>query len=661
MKGQRGSFIRRLGRIVLYSAAALLVLLILVAGVTQTQIFRDYIRSFALTQLDSLLRAEVELGSLGGNLLTGFSIDSVALRVDGVDFVRAERLDLRYDLFEIPGKSLSFSTIRLIRPSICLLRDHDGRWNFERMVRSSPEDSMTTPSSPFDWTISVSTLELVDASVTLVDSASRSYPDRRNHREFINYHDFSLRSLNLKMAARVTPTQKELRLASLSCTNDRDDVTVREFRGTFIVNEGDARVEGMVLRTDRSDLELDVLLGGVNLLGGLQLEDLGTTPVEVSLHAGMIDLRELKKFISELDFLHGRAYLDIKAEGLFGDLRVERLDIATGSTDLRMDGAIKNLHHPQDLFLDVKITESQLNPHDALVLLPSFGLPDYSSLGNTRLNLEFTGVPLDFRTKFHWETSAGVIHSSDFKLAIGGESGLRYDGVIFAEKFDLAKALVNEQLAGRLNAMVSIQGEGTTLETLNTQMRVVVDSSIFLGQRVESTQLFLEAKERKISSTAVSVIGPMRFVLNGELDQAGTREPTFMLEGDVRSLDLERFLRDKSYSSDLTLSMKLNGQGLTWDRLSGDFRLNFLSSRFRQYRIDSGDVRVHLDQRDPARKILDIKSNIADLSLKGSFNTDYMTDLIDYEVGNLQIALGEKLASLDSSLTARVDRSALKK
>jgi hypothetical protein len=658
MKGQRGSVIRRLGRIVLYGVTGLVVLLLLIAGITQTPIFRSYLRSFALSQLDSLLQAQVSMGTLDGNLISGFSIDSIAVRVDGVDLIHADRLDLRYDLFGITGKSLSFSTVRLVRPTIALLRDHEGRWNFEKMIRSSSRDSVNAPGSPFDWTVSVATLELTHARVTLVDSAARPQPDLRNNRTFIDYHNFSLRDLSLTMGARVTPQAADLRLRALSFVDDQDNVTLKELRGTVAVTGNEARVEGLVVRTDRSDLKLDAIMQGLDVTSGVQLESLGEHPVELELRSETIDFHELKKFISELDFLHGSASLDMRAQGLFGDLRIDRLNLGTGSTDLRMSGTVRYLHHPEDLFLDVKITESPFNPHDALVLLPSFGLPDYSALGMTRLNVEFTGVPLDFHTKFHWDTPAGVIHSSDFMLAIGGPSGLRYEGVVFAEKLDLATAVANDRLPGRLNAMVSMRGEGTTLETLNAHMRVVIDSSVFLGQPMESTQFFVDAKERKLSGTAVSVIGPMRFVLNGDLDQR-VPVPTFMLEGNVRSLNLERFLGDKSYNSDLTLSMKLDGQGLTWDRLSGDFRLNFLSSRFRQYRIDSGDVRVHLDQKDPADKVLAIESNIADLSLKGSFNTNYMTDLIEYEIGNLQIALGEKLASLDSSLTAQVDRQAL--
>ena len=92
---------------ILKAAGGVLLLLLLIAGLTQTQLFRDSLRSFALAELDSLLVAKVSLGEIEGNLITGFQIDGMSMTLDGDTIVSTSHLDLRYNLFEIPGKTIS--------------------------------------------------------------------------------------------------------------------------------------------------------------------------------------------------------------------------------------------------------------------------------------------------------------------------------------------------------------------------------------------------------------------------------------------------------------------------------------------------------------------------------------------------------------------------
>ena len=51
-----------------------------------------------------------------------------------------------------------------------------------------------------------------------------------------------------------------------------------------------------------------------------------------------------------------------------------------------------------------------IEPGDVVDLMPSFDLPDFRSLGATTLTLDFDGRPLDFRTKFEFNSSAGNIN-----------------------------------------------------------------------------------------------------------------------------------------------------------------------------------------------------------------------------------------------------------
>ena len=187
-------------------------------------------------------------------------------------------------------------------------------------------------------------------------------------------------------------------------------------------------------------------------------------------------------------------------------------------------------------------------------------------------------------------------------------------------------------------------------------LEVDVDSSDFLGQKLERSRLFANISERKLTGSIDIGLGPMRSTLTAMLEEQPGTQPSFSIRGDVRSLHLEDLFRDKSLDSDISFDIDAVGTGLTLDKLSGDFQIEFLSSRYRDYQMSSGDVHLRLDQNNPLEKTLILESNIADFSLTGAFDTEYMVKLIIYELQNVRLALGEKFAMIDSTLERNVDR-----
>ena len=185
-------------RIILYVTGGVMVLLLLLGSLTQTQFFRDRLRAFALAELDSLLVAEVTMGDLHGNLVTGFSVDGLTLTLDGDTVLSASQVGVRYDLFEIASRTISFHTIVLDRPTIHLLRSRSGVWNIERIAGPSPPD---TTSSRFDWALQLRRLDIRQGVVMLVDSTALNEPrDPEWPRNALDYDHLVLREFTLGLS-----------------------------------------------------------------------------------------------------------------------------------------------------------------------------------------------------------------------------------------------------------------------------------------------------------------------------------------------------------------------------------------------------------------------------------------------------------------------------
>ena len=189
--------VKKLLRILVYCLSGFAVLLLLIAGATQTQVFRDGLRSYVLSRLDSLLDANVQLGTITGNLISGFSVDHLSIKAQHDFVIVAERLDVRYDLFEIPGQKIAVDNLTLVKPQIAMLRGRDSVWNFTRMIRPSPGG--TAKGKPFDWTINVRHFRIEEGTLLLVDSASLAEPDHPADDPYlVEYHNLALRRLNLE-------------------------------------------------------------------------------------------------------------------------------------------------------------------------------------------------------------------------------------------------------------------------------------------------------------------------------------------------------------------------------------------------------------------------------------------------------------------------------
>lgn len=647
---------KKLLKRLLYVLAGTIVFLLLLAGVTQTQFFRDRLRAVVLSNLDSLLVADVELGEFDGNLVTGFSIDHLSLKVGEDQLIVADRLEILYDLFQIPGNTISIDRLTLVNPKIALLRGRDGVWNFERMIRPKPDD---TSSAPFKWVILLNRLEIQDGMVMLVDSAALAEAGHdRGDPYYVEYHDFSLNQFHLVASLAVTSNEMRAEIEKLSFHSAAPDFLLQRLSGLFSVRKDGAAVKNMVLQTGRSDILLNAELEGVDLFGGVDIGQLRRNPASLSLSAGQLDLNELERFIPELEFLNGFVALDLQAEGEFGELKVRKLGVVSGKTDLSISGTVFNLHSPSDLSLDVKFTESKLYGPDAATILPAFDLPDFTLLGVTTLNLEYLGTPRNFQTKFLLETEAGNVHA-DGSLVLGGPATLKYKGEVQGTSIDLAKVLNDPALASDVRATAQIEGEGTSFDNLRSTLKLQIDSSSIAGRQVTLSQFLVEVGRRRMNITGFLEAGRMRTILTGILDEQQRKHPAFSFNANITSLNLDDLFLDHKHSSDLTMEIDGDGTGLSWDDLNADFRIDFSPSRYRDYQINNGRFHLLVDQRNPEQKQWKLESSVADFSLTGAFDTEYMAKLIAFELMNLRAALGEKLASLDSSIVASVDRQEL--
>lgn len=165
-------------RTIIFTAAGLLLgvlLLVLggVAGLTQTERGRAVLRQALLPVLRAAVPGQLHVGTIGGNLFTTFSVDSLDLRTpDGTLVLRSGPIRLEYDPRDLLARRIVVRHADVVRPVLHLVDYGNDDWNYKRalgLTETAPTPSpLRTGRGLGDW-IRVDSLDMFEANVSVVE------------------------------------------------------------------------------------------------------------------------------------------------------------------------------------------------------------------------------------------------------------------------------------------------------------------------------------------------------------------------------------------------------------------------------------------------------------------------------------------------------------
>ena len=178
----------------------------------------------------------------------------------------------------------------------------------------------------------------------------------------------------------------------------------------------------------------------------------------------------------------GRVSLSGRVVGTLGDLTANDLKITTQSAT-RFAGNLRATGLPDigKTVFDLKIKDLATRSADLNGFSESPLPPQLNSLGLVQFTGNFKGTIRNFDLAGNFQTSAGRA-ATDLALHFNEDySFARYDGRLSMENFDLGKVLGDSMQLGEVSLKTQLNGEGLTLDTLNTTMDGVVEKIVFRG------------------------------------------------------------------------------------------------------------------------------------------------------------------------------------
>ncbi len=636
----------RVFKIVAYIVTTVLIFLVVAGLLTQTPYVRDMLRTYLVSTLSKSLNGTLHIGRIEGNMIGGFTMDSVTIDQGEREVVSIARIICLYEPIGFLRNVIDISSLIIESPRLSLVKSADGGWNVATLVHPSTD----TSAGGFDWELRLADIQISDGSFSVEDSQLvDGLPGAPVPLSYPASHRFTVDGIWFDGAFSLNGPNAGLDIRKLKWSSLQPDFELQQLGATITIGPSLTTVDDLIIQSEKSYLELDASIDRSLLEGLPPLEGLRDDSVSLRLDARNVDYGELSTFLTWIPRGAGSAEVRCAAEGPFSDLRVSNLEVVTPQSSVEVRGRVSRLHTPEELYLDVWIEPSRVTLRDVDVFIRE--IPDDILSPDLPIALKghFVGLPVDFTTDLDLRGAFGRLTGRNtFHL---NTTPPAYSASYEVADFNPALIFGEEFPGTLLNGRMEIQGEDFNPELMKTNFFVILDSSRFRGFQFGSLEANGTMSMGMIEAEGHGSSGRTRADASFSARLAGDTISVHDADFSVTSLDLSTLLDDTLYRSDITARGRVSFAGSSIDDLDVTAALVILPSRFRDHAMEADSLSFILDQGDPRHKLLRLNSSLAAVELDGAFELDLLTETARDRFAGLIEAVGSHVRGTDTAAT----------
>lgn len=633
---------RRIINYFIGTGVGLVIILLMAFGYTQTSSFRNWLKDYVTEQVNSSTNGKLVIGKLDGTIFTSLILSNTSYLIDNDTLFFAERIELKVSPLRIFLKTFYFRKLEIENADISLLKDENGVLNLSKITTPSGEEEIkdtVSTSEPFSWKIDLADLKLKNINFrhqSLANKNSTAYYPQPE------MDDFRMENINLSLSAfaDIAANEYQLYISEFSVKPNLIGFNLLNLSGNFIVLNDMAGITNLKIITERSFISLDAALSEFYLFGeeGINLKK---SPVKIELSAMNFNFDDLTNFIDGTDILKGSVETHVSAEGTLSELELKNLEVKFNETNLNATGYLKNILDGGEMLINAKFQNSFVNQDDVTNLLPSIGIPTYKDYGVLKFDsLSFEGKPLDFSANMLLQTEKGRI-SGLVKMDLTGKD-IVYDYQIRTKNLNL------KPIAGintKLNLNGSLVGKGFSPDSLETSIKIYADASTIEGMFFSNFNIAAEGSKGIINTHVSFKSLETQGRLNTDFDFKDSTTTKYNFDILLTGFNINDFVKESGITSDINISLKGDGENFDLDRLNLFAVLQIDSSRMNEIQIDSTTLVADIRSSEENR-VINIVSDLADLTITGEFTLLEVIDVIAEEASLLSSSIQKKIEQI---------------
>ena len=643
--------------IFVYAFVGIFMLLMVFFGISQTSIFKNWLRNTVVEIVNDGINGKLSIEEIDGTIFTSLIIKNVTLTsIQNDTVVSAGNIELRTSPLKILFKNIYVRKFELKDATIKLVEEEDGQLNLLKIFPPSDEPEDTT-SSRFPFSI-----EVADFALTDVEFSLQRYDKVGSIENYqsITTEDLRIRDLNVSFSAFADLNKYVYRLTinNISFNPNFNFFQLQHLSGSILLTPQLAGINKLHLITRDSDVELSAAIQGVDFLEDFSMEKLETAPVRLSFSSPKLTIDDVTTYVPAMKIFDGIISTNLEGSGTFNELSLKKFNINYNNTSLKANGVLKNLLDADKMYFDISVFDSYIDPSDPNKLLRDLELPEYMEFGVFKIDtLNYNGGPLDFKTTFAIRTDKGNINGTaniDLRSA-----EMIYDAKLITKNLDIGPFT---SISTDMNSEIKISGEGFDPQKMKFDVSMDAVSSRF-GEKYFNNLNIISRAENGLITTTLSMSSDSTSVdLLATLDFGNPDDPTYDIKGKLNGINLAKLLDNKSLDSELNLSLDASGQGFNPDSMDLFLVTDIQNSRFLDFDIDSTRLIMDVRRNDGGKKIINVISDIADLTISGDYLITSLAGALSREAEIINEAISKKINPIlkkDSSYNSNTETLAL--
>lgn len=635
---KKRTLLQNIVNVFLYTWITLLFISLELFGISQTLTFRKFLRNEVINIANNELNGYIRLGKIDGTIFTSLVLRNTIIIMGSDTLLNAGVIEVKTSPLQIFLKRIYVRKVEIADAKIAFVADSTGSLNISRLFPSSPKDSVH---SKFPFKIIAPDVKLTNVSFTMKD-----YNNVNNTRinDELNLHNLSVKDLNLSLTASadIGNNEYDIQINNFSLTPNLKYFKLKNLSGELYVDTNGVYINNLKILTDGSDILLKAKVDKFNLFDSTAFSKIEKSDFNVNLKASKFNFDDLSSFIKDVNFLKGIASVELEAAGTLKDLTYNRIELNYLDTHLELKGKIQDVLNSDKMFISADFINSRIRETDADKLIPSFGIPVYKEYGVVNFDtLKYSGNPLNFRTTAIFRTargSAGLRGTLDLR-----KDDMQYDVEFTSKNLDLSPLT---GIATNLNSKGIIKGSGISPDRLNSTLIFASNCSFGKNKILDSLKFDADAKNNNINYNLELKSDSTSAVIAGNLNFSNKEEPSYNLSGIVKSLNLASFTGDTLLRSSLNFDFNGNGNSFNPDDLNLYFTLDLSKSMIHNVFIDSTKAIVDIRSNDKGERVINLISDLADITFTGKFSINKTIEFISKEAGLISGEVQDKMNSI---------------
>lgn len=627
----------------IYLVLGILLILLIAFSFTQTSVFRDWLKDTIVEELNSSMNGEIAIRKLEGTIFTSLILKNTLITQNDDTILSAEHIEIKTSPLKLLFKIIYLRKFEVRNAAIYLKEDSTGTLNVAKLFPPAEKEMEDTSKSEFPFSFQVADLYLNNISFTLQEY---SRINSTAEYESINMSDLRIDDLNLQLSAfaDINNFTFQLVISEFSFYPNFKFFNLRSLSGDFFATQSGILVNNLNIVTEESEISINAGITQINFFEEFSEEELGAAPLRVQIQSDRFSFDDVSTFVSGLNKINGKVSIDLSANGSLNDFMIDEFALAFYNTSLSIKGSLKNTLDFDNISIDVNLSGSILDPSDPSKLFPSEGLREYSDLGIVTFDtLTFKGSTLDFNSTLFLKTDKGAEVNGFANLNFKGKDAL-YDFDLETRNLDIFPFTA---LKTNLNSRIKMKGKGFSPAEMNSDIQLSAQRSTIGNSYLENLIFLTKADKGNIQSTIeISLDTSTTLSITSSFDFTEPDDPAYTLDMTAKNFNVGKIISDEGLQSRFNFELQGEGKGFDPDSLDLFLVMNLHDSFIYDFEIDSTALILDIRRNDDGKKIINVISDIADLTISGQYSISTIADVISAEIELLQSSFIDKYSFL---------------